>query len=95
MANFAGSGVVLIGDGHAIDRIRATNNVVGIGAFGSASGFRVSRNIAVNNKAAGISLSCPAVLVGNVAAGNGDQTDVSQIAMFGSNCTRQENSPAP
>ncbi len=95
VANFAGSGIVLIGDGHAIHDIRATNNIVGISAFGLTGGFRLSRNTVVNNKDSGISLSCPVVLVENVAAGNGDQTDASQIAMFGSNCTRQENSPAP
>lgn len=95
VANFTGIGVDLVGDGHAVDHIRSVNNNVGISVFGVSGAFRLSGNTAVNNRFAGLSVNCPAVLVGNVATGNGDQTDASQIGMFGSNCTREENSPAP
>ncbi len=95
VANFPNGGVALTGDGHTVKDVRAIHNGAGISLFGSLGGFRVIGNTVLNNRLAGLTVSCPAVLLENVATGNVDGTDAMQIQTFGTNCVSQQNSPAP
>ena len=99
VANFSDIGVNLHGNGHTIEQIRAVNNLGGgISVFGSITakqGHRVLGNTAISNGDFGINVACPAVVLGNVAAGNGAGSAPEQIVVGFTACTRQENSPSP
>lgn len=95
VANFPGTGVHLFGNGHTVHDIRAFNNsFVGIAVGGGVfepNGHRIIGNTAISNGQEGIVVLCPAVVLENVASGNGS-LDISAI----SGClTGVQNSPAP
>lgn len=102
VANFSGAAVFLIGLGHTVEHIRAVNNhggivVTSLGGPGT-NGHRIIGNTVLSNTMGGIEVGCPALVVGNVAAGNGNGTPGEQIfevppAASASPCTNAENVP--
>ena len=94
VTNFRNNGVYLPGIGMSVEQVAAIANGnygIFVGAAGAfdINGHRVVGNRALNNRV-GIAVNCPAVVLENVAAGNGTQI---QTALF--DCTALENSPAP
>jgi parallel beta-helix repeat protein len=71
------------------DNIVTDNGDSGIVAFGAGS--LISGNIANDNNGWGISANCPSNVIGNMASGN---INASQINA-GGNCSRYHNNPAP
>ncbi len=95
VASFSRTGVVLVGEGHSVEHIRAVQNagdgIYVASALGVVNGHRIVANTAISNGYQGIYVACPAVVLENVAAGN----RVSDIATGLSPCNSQENSPLP
>jgi hypothetical protein len=84
-------GVRLSGIGLTVEQINASNNGNGIVVFantGIINGHRVVANSANQNSGTGIFVTCPSVVLGNVATGN----SISQIQTLGV-CTYFDNSP--
>jgi hypothetical protein len=91
VTNFGTFGIFLQGSGMTVEHIRAMNNgSTGIAVEGGR-GHRIVGNILVGNLVFGIVVTCPAVVLENVASGNGFDT----IQASGAGCTLAENSPAP
>jgi hypothetical protein len=102
VANFSSAGVNLHGHGLTVEHIRAVKNQQGIvvnSINGTPNGNRIADNTLIFNSLVGISVACPSVVVGNVAAGNGTGTAGAQIVegdagILGNGpCTNAENSP--
>lgn len=97
IANFSGAAVNLHGHGLTVEHIRAVKNSDGIvlnSVNGPPNGYLIVDNTLVANSSVGISVECPGVLMGNVAAGNGDGTPGAQIVEGGSSpCTHSANYP--
>lgn len=103
--NFGYSAILLQGSGMIVEHVRVMNNgYVGISVsspLGSeVNGHRIVGNIVIGNGAGilnghGMYVQCPAVVLENVASGNGSRGLDYQILVSGIECTRLENSPAP
>ena len=98
VANFSVDGVLLVGVGHTVEHIRALNNGrAGIQVYGvfAIGGGRLVGNTLISNQVEGIYVACPAVVLENAAAGNGNGSSFQQIEESPpGSCTSQENSPA-
>jgi hypothetical protein len=85
-------GVVMDGNSHTVEYVRGIGNRDGGIAVGLAeAGHRAIGNVTNNNGTVGLVVTCPSVVVGNVATNNNPAFDIQTIGA----CTRSDNSPPP